>query len=187
VRPTDLSGPADSVTFCLSKGLGCPVGSVVVGPRDFIWRARRARKLVGGGMRQAGILAAAGLIALRDGPEGMIERLAEDHANARRLAEGLAGMAGVRSPGGIAQPEPGRLDPGRVRTNFVVFKVDRDRATFLGALAARGVLMVEYPYGQIRAVTHYGIEADDIEATLDAAEAALAETAAESPPVAVRA
>jgi threonine aldolase len=187
VRPTDLSGPADSVTFCLSKGLGCPVGSVVVGPRDFIWRARRARKLVGGGMRQAGILAAAGLIALRDGPEGMIERLAEDHANARRLAEGLAGMAGVRSPGGIAQPEPGRLDPGRVRTNFVVFKVDRDRATFLGALAARGVLMVEYPYGQIRAVTHYGIEADDIEATLDAAEAALAETAAQSPPVAVRA
>jgi threonine aldolase len=187
VRPTDLSGPADSVTFCLSKGLGCPVGSVVVGPRDFIWRARRARKLVGGGMRQAGILAAAGLIALRDGPEGMIERLAEDHANARRLAEGLAGMAGVRSPGGIAQPEPGRLDPGRVRTNFVVFKVDRDRAAFLGALAARGVLMVEYPYGQIRAVTHYGIEADDIEATLDAAEAALAETAAESPPVAVRA
>jgi len=187
VRPTDLSGPADSVTFCLSKGLGCPVGSVVVGPRDFIWRARRARKLVGGGMRQAGILAAAGLIALRDGPEGMIERLAEDHANARRLAEGLAGMAGVRSPGGIAQPDPGRLDPGRVRTNFVVFKVDRDRAAFLGALAARGVLMVEYPYGQIRAVTHYGIEADDIEATLDAAEAALAETAAESPPVAVRA
>jgi threonine aldolase len=187
VRPTDLSGPADSVTFCLSKGLGCPVGSVVVGPRDFIWRARRARKLVGGGMRQAGILAAAGLIALRDGPEGMIERLAEDHANARRLAEGLAGMAGVRSPGGIAQPEPGRLDPGRVRTNFVVFKVDRDRAAFLGALAARGVLMVEYPYGQIRAVTHYGIEADDIEATLDAAEAALAETAAQSPPVAVRA
>ena len=187
VRPTDLSGPADSVTFCLSKGLGCPVGSVVVGPRDFIWRARRARKLVGGGMRQAGILAAAGLIALRDGPEGMIERLAEDHANARRLAEGLAGMAGVRSPGGIAQPDPGRLDPGRVRTNFVVFKVDRDRAAFLGALAARGVLMVEYPYGQIRAVTHYGIEADDIEATLDAAEAALAETAAQSPPVAVRA
>jgi hypothetical protein len=69
----------------------------------------------------------------------------------------------------------------------VVFKVDRDRAAFLGALAARGVLMVEYPYGQIRAVTHYGIEADDIEATLDAAEAALAETAAQSPPVAVRA
>ena len=187
VQPTDLSGPADSVTFCLSKGLGCPVGSVVVGSRDFIWRARRARKLVGGGMRQAGILAAAGLIALRDGPEGMIDRLAEDHANARRLAEGLAGLNGIASPGGIAQPEPGRLDPGRVRTNFVVFKVDRDRTAFLDALRARGVLMVEYPYGQIRAVTHYGIDADDIDATLDVAEAALAETAAQSPPVAVRA
>jgi threonine aldolase len=187
VRPTDLSGPADSVTFCLSKGLGCPVGSVVVGNGDFIWRARRARKLVGGGMRQAGILAAAGLIALRDGPEGMIDRLAQDHANARRLAEGLAAMDGIVSPGGIAQPEPGRLDPGRVRTNFVVFKVDRDRTVFLDALRARGVLMVEYPYGQIRAVTHYGIDADDIDATLDAAQAALAETAAKSPPVAIRA
>jgi threonine aldolase len=187
VRPTDLSGPADSVTFCLSKGLGCPVGSVVVGSRDFIWRARRARKLVGGGMRQAGILAAAGLVALREGPEGMIDRLADDHANARRLAEGLAGMDGIVSPGGIAQPEGGRLDPGRVRTNFVVFKVDRDRAGFLEALRTRGVLMVEYPYGQIRAVTHYGIDANDIDATLDAAEAALAETAAQPPPVAVRA
>ena len=187
VRPTDLSGPADSVTFCLSKGLGCPVGSVVVGSRDFVWRARRARKLVGGGMRQAGILAAAGLIALRVGPEGMIDRLAEDHANARRLAEGLANMDGVVSPGGIAQPEPGRLDPGRVRTNFVVFKVARDRAAFLDALRTRGVLMVEYPYGQIRAVTHYGIGADEIDATLEAVADALAETAAQSPPVAVRA
>jgi threonine aldolase len=186
-RPTDLAGAADSVTFCLSKGLGCPVGSVVVGSRDFIWRARRARKLVGGGMRQAGILAAAGLIALRDGPEGMVDRLAEDHANARRLAEGMAAMDGIVSPTGIAQPEPGQLDPARVRTNFVVFKVDRDRAAFLDALRARGVLMVEYPYGQIRAVTHYGIDADDIDAALNAVDAALAETAAQSPPVAVRA
>ena len=188
VRATDLAGPADSVTFCLSKGLGCPVGSVVVGDRAFIWRARRARKLVGGGMRQVGILAAAGLIALRDGPEGMIERLAEDHANARRLAQGLAALDGIVSPGGIAQPEPGRLDPARVRTNFVVFKVERDRAAFLDALRARDVLMVEYPYGQIRAVTHYGIGADDIDTALEAVEAALAETAsAHSHPVAVRA
>jgi threonine aldolase len=187
VRPTDLSGPADSVTFCLSKGLGCPVGSVVVGDRDFIWRARRGRKLVGGGMRQAGILAAAGLLALRDGPEGMIERLADDHANARRLADGLARMDGVVSPGGIAQPAAGRLDPERVRTNFVLFKVDRDRAAFLAALETRDVLMVEFPYGQIRAVTHYGIGSDDIDATLAAVEVALAETADPSPPVAVRA
>jgi threonine aldolase len=186
VRPTDLSGPADSVTFCLSKGLGCPVGSVVVGDSDFIWRARRARKLVGGGMRQVGIIAAAGLVALRDGPEGMIDRLAEDHANARRLAEGLAELDGIVSPGGIAQPTPGRLDPGRARTNFVVFKVERDRAAFLAALEARDVWMVAFPYGQIRAVTHDGISADDIDATINAVEAALAETAP-SPPLAVRA
>ena len=96
-------------------------------------------------MRQVGILAAAGLVALRDGPEGMIERLADDHANARRLARGLAGMDGIVSAGGIAQPEPGPLDPARVRTNFVLFKVDRDRAAFLAALRARDVLMVEYP------------------------------------------
>ncbi len=84
----ELLGPADSATFCLSKGLACPVGSVVVGDREFIWRARRARKLLGGGMRQVGVLAAAGLIALRDGPAGMIERLADDHVTARRLADG---------------------------------------------------------------------------------------------------
>ncbi len=176
VRPTDLAGPADTVTFCLSKGLACPVGSVIVGSRDTIWRARRARKLLGGGMRQVGILASAGLIALRDGPAGMIERLAEDHANARRLAEGIAEYPGVVSPGGLAQPEPGPLDPGRVRTDFVVFKVERDRAAFLAALESRGVLMVAYPHGQIRAVTHYGVEASDIETTIRAVRDALAET-----------
>ena len=177
VDARELAGPADSVTFCLSKGLACPIGSVVVGSRDFIWRARRGRKLVGGGMRQVGVLAAAGLVALRDGPEGMIERLAEDHANARRLAEGLAALDGIVSPGGIAQPAPGRLDPTRVRTNFVVFKVERDRAAFLEALRARDVLLVEYPYGQVRAVTHHGIGAADIDAVIAATRAALAETA----------
>jgi threonine aldolase len=177
VSPTELSGPADSVSFCLSKGLACPVGSLVVGSRDFIWRARRARKLVGGGMRQVGILAAAGLVALRDGPGGMIERLAEDHANARRLAEGLSGLDGIVSAGDIAQPEPGPLDPGRVRTNFVVFKVRGERAAFLAALRARGVLMVEYPHGQIRAATHHGISAADIDTTVGAVRAALAHNA----------
>ncbi|MFZ5853770.1 MAG: GntG family PLP-dependent aldolase [Chloroflexota bacterium] len=177
VRPAALAAPADSVTFCLSKGLACPVGSVVVGSRDFIWRARRARKLLGGGMRQVGILAAAGLVALRDGPAGMIERLAEDHANARRLAEGLAELPGIVSAGDIAQPEPGLLDPNRVRTNFVLFRVERDRAAFLEALAARGVLMVAYPHGQVRAVTHYGISPADVEATIGASREALAETA----------
>ena len=122
--PRELAAPADSVTFCLSKGLACPVGSVVVGARPFIDRARRARKLLGGGMRQAGVLAAAGLIALRDGPAGMIERLAEDHANARRLADGLAELPGIVAAGDIAQPDEGPFDPDRVATNFVVFRVD---------------------------------------------------------------
>jgi threonine aldolase len=172
----ELAGPADSVTFCLSKGLACPVGSVVVGTREFIWKARRARKLLGGGMRQVGVLAAPGLVALRDGSAGMIDRLAEDHANARFLAEAIAELDGVASPGDVAQPAPGRLDPARVATNFVVFKVERDRAAFIDALASRGVLVVAYPHGQIRAVTHYGIERADIETTIDAFREALAET-----------
>jgi threonine aldolase len=189
VRPTDLSGPADTVTFCLSKGLACPVGSVVVGTEEVIWRARRARKLVGGGMRQAGFLAAAGLVALSDGPDGMIDRLAEDHANARRLAEALAGMDGIVSAGGSAQPTAGPLDPGRVATNFILFKVDRDRGAFLAALRARDVEMVEYAHGQVRAVTHYGVTASDIDTVIDATRAALAETrpAAAPQPVATTA
>jgi threonine aldolase len=176
VRATDLADPADTVTFCLSKALACPVGSVVVGSRDVIWRARRARKMVGGGMRQAGILAAAGLVALSDGPDGMIERLSEDHANARRLADALAGMDGIVAAGGTAQPGDGPLDPTRVRTNFVLFKVERDRAAFLEALRARDVEMVEYPHGQVRAVTHYGVTSTDIETVILATRAALADT-----------
>ena len=118
-------------------------------------------------MRQAGILAAAGLVALQDGEAGMIDRLADDHANARRLAEGLAGLDGIHSPGGLAQPgDDERLDPGRVATNFVLFKVERDHAEFLGALRERGVLMVEYFHGQIRAATHHDIHADDIDTTI---------------------
>jgi threonine aldolase len=168
VSARDLAGPADSVTFCLSKGLGCPVGSVVVGSRDFIWRARRGRKLVGGGLRQVGILAAAGLVALSDGPDGMIERLADDHRNARLLAEGLAEMDGIESAGGIAQPAAGRLDPERVRTNFVLFKVRGDRGAFLAGLRARGILMVEYPHGAVRAATHHDVAAADVATILQA-------------------
>jgi threonine aldolase len=177
LAPRALAAPADSVTFCLSKGLACPVGSLVVGGRDFVGRARRGRKLVGGGMRQVGILAAAGLVALGEGPDGMIDRLAEDHANARTLAEGLAEMESIESAGGLAQPEPGRLDPERVATNFVVFRLgrDRDRAAFLEALRSRGVLMVAYPHGTIRAVTHYGVTRDDIGRVLGACRQTLRE------------
>ncbi len=177
VSPKELAAPADSVAFCLSKGLSCPIGSMVAGSRDFIHRAWRGRKLVGGGMRQVGVLAAAGLVALSSGPDGMIDRLAEDHANARRLAEGLAAMDGVESAGGIAQPAPGKLDPRRATTNFVVFSVHRNRAAYLDALKSRGVLMVEYADDTIRAVTHYGVTAADIEKVLTASAAALRETA----------
>jgi len=177
VGPAELAAPADSVSFCLSKGLSCPAGSVVVGSSSFIGRARRARKMLGGGMRQAGVLAAAGLVALRDGDAGMIARLAEDHANARRLAERLAAIPGVRSPGDIAQPGPddAPLDPSRVRTNFVLFRVAADRAAFLAAAEARGVRLDYYPHGQVRAVTNSGIAAADIDRVADVVEAALAD------------
>ncbi len=176
----DLVADADSATFCLSKGLAAPIGSVVVGSKEFIFKARRARKLLGGGMRQVGILAAAGLVALSDGPEGTVKRLAEDHVNARRLATEIATLPGVLSPGHIAQPEGERLDPSRVTTNFVIFKVAGGiarRARFLDALEKRGVLMVAYPHGQVRAVTHYGIGDDEITKTIVATAAALTETA----------
>jgi threonine aldolase len=176
----DLVADADSATFCLSKGLAAPIGSVVVGSKEFIFKARRARKLLGGGMRQVGILAAAGLVALSDGPEGTVQRLAEDHANARRLATEIAALPGVLSPGHIAQPEGERLDPSRVTTNFVIFKVaggTARRTRFLDALEKHGVLMVAYPHGQIRAVTHYGIGDEEITKTIAATAAALTETA----------
>jgi threonine aldolase len=176
VSPRALAEPADSIAFCLSKGLACPIGSMVVGSKAFIHRARRGRKLVGGGMRQVGVIAAAGLVALSDGPDGMVDRLVEDHATARRLAEGLADLDGIESAGGLAQPEPGLLDPSRVATNFVIFRVRGNRAAFLDALRARGVLMVEYAHGTVRAVTHYGITNDDIERVLAACAAALRET-----------
>lgn len=176
----DLVADADSATFCLSKGLAAPIGSVVVGSKEFIFKARRARKLLGGGMRQVGILAAAGLVALSDGPEGTVNRLAEDHLNARRLATEIATLPGVLSPGHIAQPDGERLDPSRVTTNFVLFKVAGGivrRIRFLDALEKHGVLMVAYPHGQIRAVTHYGIGDEEIAKTIAATAAALTETA----------
>ena len=180
VSVRELVADADSVTFCLSKGLAAPIGSVVVGSKEFIWKARRARKLLGGGMRQVGVLAAAGLVALSDGPEGTVKRLAEDHVNARRLATEIAALPDVISPGHNAQPEGERLDPARVATNFVIFKVTGGiprRTRFLDALEKRGVLMVAYTHGQIRAVTHYGIGDDEITKTIAATAAALTETA----------
>ena len=139
---------------------------MVVGPKDVIRRAHRARKLVGGGMRQAGILAAAGLLALKDGDEGMITRLADDHANARRLGEALARWTGIRSPGDIAQPGRWRARSRPASDEFRPVPRGTRSQAFLAELKSRGVLMVEYPHGQVRAVTHHNISAADIETTI---------------------
>jgi threonine aldolase len=154
-RPvTDWTRHATSMQFCLSKGLGAPVGSLIVGDAAFVDRARRVRKMLGGGMRQAGVLAAAGLVALRD----MVGRLADDHANAKILAEGLAGMPGVA------------IDPSAVETNIVIFRLaDAARASaFRDAAKREGVLLSVVGGGRLRAVTHDGITAGDCRAALDA-------------------
>jgi threonine aldolase len=149
----ELTRYADSVSFCLSKGLSAPVGSLVCGAVDFISRAHRTRKVVGGGMRQAGVIAASGIVAL----EHMVDRLAEDHANARRLAEGLADTPGVI------------LDASQVQTNIVIFELQADAmdaAEFCQRLANEGIKMSPIEGRRIRAVTHYGIEAAHIEQAL---------------------
>ena len=144
-----LAAPVDSVCFCLSKGLGAPVGSLVCGDADFVAEARRARKLVGGGMRQAGVIAAAGLVAL----DQMIDRLADDHANARRLAAGLAELGfGIR--------------PDSVETNIVVVPVDRPSAEVQAELREVGVLVTTPDRTRIRLVTHADVDAADVDEAL---------------------
>lgn len=150
LKPTDYTQHADSVSLCFSKGLGAPVGSIVAGPRPFIVRAHRFRKMFGGGMRQAGILAAAALYAI----EHNVERLAEDHANARLLAEGLAAIPGIR------------LDPRTVQTNIVIFELDEScppAADLAERLRARGVGVLATGPRQIRAVTHLDVSRAQIE------------------------
>jgi len=150
----DLVREADSVMFCLSKGLCAPVGSLLCGSADFIAEARRTRKVLGGGMRQAGVLAAAGIVAL----EQMTGRLAEDHARARRLAEGLAQIPGVK------------VAP--VHTNILYFWLDealgREPEEVVDGLAQRGVLLLGREEGRFRAVTHYWISDADIEQVIAA-------------------
>ena len=148
----ELTRGVDTVSFCLSKGLCAPVGSLVCGTRDFIAEARRNRKIVGGGMRQAGIIAAAGIVAL----EQMVDRLAEDHENARRLALGLAEIPGIS------------IDPAQVRTNIVIFDLVAERPTpaeFAARLSADGVKVLALGE-RIRLVTHHGIDAADIDKAL---------------------
>jgi threonine aldolase len=156
VSAKELAAPADSVTFCLSKGLCAPVGSVLCGSRDFIHRAHRVRKQLGGGMRQAGILAAAGIVAL----ETMVERLDEDHLHARLLAHGLSGIPGLT------------LDPGSPFTNMVFLSLDDevplDGSQVAAALSERNVRVGVVAPRRFRLVTHYWIKDDGVKRAIEA-------------------
>jgi threonine aldolase len=150
VPVTELTRDIDSVTFCFSKGLAAPVGSIVCGSSEFVARARKARKTLGGGMRQAGVLAAAAIVAI----DTMVDRLAEDHENARVLARGLSEIPGIS------------IDPESVQTNIVIFNVD-DGPAFVRRLRDAGVLVTMYGPTRLRMVTHYGIARADIEEALE--------------------
>ncbi len=155
VDAKELARHADSVSFCLSKGLSSPVGSVICGSGEFIAEARRNRKVLGGGMRQSGIIAAAGIESL----EHMVDRLAEDHENARRLAEGIAGTPGLS------------IDLSRVQTNIVYIDISDNGLTaeeLVKQLADRGIKILQVAPKRLRAVTHYGISAEDIDLALAA-------------------
>ncbi|HHQ4737331.1 low-specificity L-threonine aldolase [Aeromonas veronii] len=146
-----IAAPFDSISICLSKGLGAPVGSLLVGSHDFIARARRLRKMLGGGMRQAGILAQAGLFAL----EQHVTRLADDHRRAKRLAEGLAALPGIE------------LDLSLVQSNMVFLRLhEGESAPLFAFMKERGILFSGY--GELRLVTHLQINDDDIEEVIDA-------------------
>jgi threonine aldolase len=162
VPVTDLTGPVDSVTFCLSKALCAPVGSVLCGSREFIHAAHRLRKQLGGGMRQAGVLAAAGVVAL----ECMVERLAEDHRRAKRLAEGLQNTRGMHLSFGLPQ------------TNMVFASLDDDvqknTRDVVEGLKREGVLVGATGSRRFRMVTHYWVSDEAVDATLAAFERILA-------------
>ena len=158
VEAKQIAATADTVTFCLSKGLACPIGSIFCGSREDVQEAKRWRKRLGGGMRQVGVLAAAGLIAL----DQMVDRLAEDHANARTLAEGLSELPGVT------------CDLSRVQTNLVFFELTGMPATqFVEECTGRGLLSDAVSPRRVRFVTHYGIDAEDIQSALKICEEVL--------------
>jgi threonine aldolase len=159
----ELTQFADSMMFCLSKGLSAPIGSLAVGDCEFIDSARRYRKMLGGGMRQAGVIAAAGIIAI----EKMIDRLKDDHANAQILARGLMSIEGIA------------IDPTQVQTNIVVYDVSGlgiDGERWVDKLNASGVKAGTLEAGRVRMVTHRGIEKDDIEYALSVVENTADET-----------
>ena len=152
----EIARSFDSVMFCLSKGLGAPVGSIIAGTRDFIDEARNWRKLLGGGLRQVGVLAAAGWVALEESPN----LLPEDHAKAQRLARGLAELRGVK------------IDPERIQTNIVIFDVSAtgwSTYRWSAELKAHGVLANGINPNEMRMVTHYDVSQSDIDHTLKVA------------------
>ena len=147
---SDLVQNIDSITFCLSKGLACPIGSIVCGSEDFIYEARRMRKALGGGMRQAGIIASAGLVAL----ENIVTQTQDDHINAKKLSEGIKSIEGLD------------IDLDKVQTNILYCKLNTSKISpevFLEKAKEKGILFFQYPAGQYRLVTHYGISSDDID------------------------
>ena len=155
VSPERLVSSVDSVMFCLSKGLGAPVGSMLTGSEEFIARARRQRKLFGGGMRQAGIIAAPGMEALSN-----VERLATDHENARVLADGLADVSGL----GVESPE----------TNIVLVETDHPADEFLERVAEEGVLGTAFGEHVVRFCTHWDVGREDVERAVERVERAVA-------------
>ena len=154
VNVQELVQDADTMSFCLSKGLAAPVGSIICGSKDFIDQARGIRKGLGGGMRQAGIIAAAGIVAL----ETMVDRLQEDHTNARLLAEGIADLHGII------------LDPELIKTNIIYFDLAdtaMESADFLAVLSTKGIQFFDTGPRRFRMVTHHGITAEDILYTVE--------------------
>ena len=152
VSAQDLTKEVDSVSFCLSKGLSAPAGSLLCGSKEFVERARKWRKMVGGGMRQVGVLAAAGIVAL----EKMVDRLTEDHKNARRLADGLVRIPGIK------------LAQDKIPTNILMFNISPafSSTQFVAKLNERGVKVGDRGGNRFRAVTNRMITAEDIEETL---------------------
>ena len=150
VSVTELTENIDSVSFCLSKGLSAPAGSILCGNKDFIEKARRNRKALGGGMRQAGVLAAAGLVAL----EKMTDRIIDDHKNARTLAEGISNIEGIS------------INLDSVKTNIIYFSLDHpkvDSALLLGEMAEKNIHFFELGPSWFRLVTHAGVSEDDVD------------------------
>lgn len=159
IAPAQIAAPFDMVSVCFSKGLGAPIGSVVTGSRENIQKARRIRKMFGGGMRQVGIIASAALFAL----ETNYKRLQDDHDRAKKLASGLAQIDGIH------------INPQDIQTNIVIFRIEKPQAKFLQKMADMGVLMVAFGKDLVRAVVHLDIAEEDIPIAVAVAAQAIKE------------